>query len=158
MSLVLEYQQKAKEIRDRLIRPPNAVKDIGIDLKRLKPGTVLMEKRRLGQAPKEKAKEQRIINVGGASLVMEVVAGYFGLGVLDLLGPSRKMKYVNARHIAIYLASKHTKLSSIAIGRVFHRDHSSCIHGRKKIELLLSTDPAMPSLIMALEERIAANG
>jgi chromosomal replication initiator protein len=67
-------------------------------------------------------------------LIMEETATYFTLSTSDLVSKSRSRPLTQARHIAMYLIRECTGLSLIKIGEVFNRDHTTALHGIKKIE------------------------
>ena len=48
---------------------------------------------------------------------------------------SQRYPATKARHIAMYLIYKHTRLSQSATGAIFHRDHSTCIYAEKKVDV-----------------------
>ncbi len=67
-------------------------------------------------------------------LIMEETAAYFTLSTADLVSKSRSRPLTQARHIAMYLIRECTGLSLIKIGEVFNRDHTTALHGIKKVE------------------------
>jgi chromosomal replication initiator protein len=67
-------------------------------------------------------------------LIMEETANYFTLSTADLVSKSRSRPLTQARHIAMYLIRENTGLSLIKIGEVFNRDHTTALHGIKKVE------------------------
>ncbi len=68
-------------------------------------------------------------------LILEETARYFALSTGDLLSKSRSRPLTNARHIAMYLMRECTGLSLVKIGELFGgRDHTTALHGIKKIE------------------------
>jgi chromosomal replication initiator protein len=67
-------------------------------------------------------------------LIMEETATYFTLSTADLVSKSRSRPLTQARHIAMYLIRENTGLSLIKIGEVFNRDHTTALHGIKKVE------------------------
>jgi chromosomal replication initiator protein len=67
-------------------------------------------------------------------LIMEETANYFTLSTADLVSKSRSRPLTQARHIAMYLIRECTGLSLIKIGEVFNRDHTTALHGIKKVE------------------------
>jgi chromosomal replication initiator protein len=68
------------------------------------------------------------------NLILEETAQYFSLSTADLLSKSRSRPLTQARHIAMYLMRECTGLSLVKIGELFHRDHTTALHGIKKIE------------------------
>ncbi|HEY7401239.1 MAG TPA: chromosomal replication initiator protein DnaA [Actinomycetota bacterium] len=68
-------------------------------------------------------------------LILEETARYFSLSTGDLLSKSRSRPLTQARHIAMYLMRECTGLSLVKIGEIFGgRDHTTALHGIKKIE------------------------
>ncbi len=68
-------------------------------------------------------------------MILEETAGYFSLATSDLLSKSRSRPLTHARHIAMYLTRECTGLSLVKIGELFGgRDHSTALHGIKKVE------------------------
>ncbi|MBA3691622.1 MAG: chromosomal replication initiator protein DnaA [Actinobacteria bacterium] len=67
-------------------------------------------------------------------LIMEETANYFTLSSADLVSKSRSRPLTQARHIAMYLIRENTGLSLIKIGEAFNRDHTTALHGIKKVE------------------------
>jgi chromosomal replication initiator protein len=68
-------------------------------------------------------------------LIMEETANYFSLSAADLMSKSRSRPLTQARHIAMYLMRENTGLSLVKIGEIFGgRDHSTALHGIKKVE------------------------
>src|SRR5262249_14114560 len=72
-----------------------------------------------------------------AATILEETANYFGLGPSDLVSKSRSRPLTTARHVAMYLLRELTGLSLIKIGELFERDHTTALHGIKKIESLM---------------------
>jgi chromosomal replication initiator protein len=71
------------------------------------------------------------------ALILEETASYFGLGPGDLVSKSRSRPLTTARHVAMYLLRELTGLSLIKIGDLFERDHTTALHGIKKVEALM---------------------
>ena len=68
-------------------------------------------------------------------LILEETATYFSLSTTDLMSKSRSRPLTHARHIAMYLTRECTGLSLVKIGEIFGgRDHTTVLHGIKKIE------------------------
>ncbi len=65
--------------------------------------------------------------------IIESVARFHNLRSSDILGGRRTRTLTGPRHIAMYLARKHTHLSFPELGREFDRDQSTIQHGVKKI-------------------------
>ena len=59
------------------------------------------------------------------------VAKFYGIEKKDILGRSRVEEFMIARHVSIYLALQMTGISLVRLGKIFGRDHSTCIHSRQ---------------------------
>ena len=76
------------------------------------------------------------------------VAKHFGLRLSDLQGRSRRRGVVDARNITAFLARKSTSLSLQQIGQYLGgRDHTTILHGIRKIEQQLAEDPVRRQVI-----------
>jgi chromosomal replication initiator protein len=84
-----------------------------------------------------------------AAVILEETSTYFGLTRDDLLSKSRSRPLTTARHVAMYLLRELTGLSLIKIGDEFNRDHTTVLHGIKKIEGLM---PARGSVYRQVQE------
>ena len=72
--------------------------------------------------------------------VIKAVAEYFNLSPQDLRGKSRVREIADARHIAMYLLREDAQLPLKLIGRLLgNRDHSTVIHGCRKISTYVKT-------------------
>ena len=94
----------------------------------------------LDLASAERALEDLIPQTGQeipADRIVEETARYFGLHRGDLFSKSRSRPLTNARHIAMYLLRELTGLSLIKIGELFDRDHTTAMHGIKRVEGLM---------------------
>ncbi len=73
-------------------------------------------------------------------VIINEVARYFGMEDAVLRGPSRSRSVVMARNIAMYLIRQITGLSTIELGRIFGRDHSTAMHSLDQVTEKLETD------------------
>jgi chromosomal replication initiator protein len=92
------------------------------------------------------------------SLVVDETAVYFGLEREDLISKSRSRPLTTARHVAMYLLRELTGLSLIKIGEQFDRDHTTALHGIKKIEALMPARGSVYRQVQDLTKRIRATG
>jgi len=77
--------------------------------------------------------------------LLQAVSSYFGISLQALAGKSRARPIAEARHTAMYLLREDAQLALKQVGLLLgHRDHSTVIHGIKKVSLALSTDPRLP--------------
>lgn len=73
--------------------------------------------------------------------IQRKVSEHFNIRLADLIGPRRQRIYARPRQIAMYLAKNMTSRSLPEIGRRFGgRDHTTIMHGVRKVEELRSTD------------------
>jgi len=87
-------------------------------------------------------------------VILNETASYFGLERGDLVSKSRSRPLTTARHIAMYLLRELTGLSLIKIGELFERDHSTALHGIKRIENLMPNRDAVYRQVQELTKRI----
>jgi chromosomal replication initiator protein len=90
--------------------------------------------------------------------ILEETATYFGLGPGDLGSKSRSRPLTTARHVAMYLLRELTGLSLIKIGEHFDRDHTTALHGIKKIEGLMPARGSTYRQVQELTKKIRARG
>ncbi len=90
--------------------------------------------------------------------IIEVVAGYHSIRPADILGKKRTRTLTRPRHIAMYLARKHTALSYPELGREFgDRDHSTIQHGHKKVDEALPDDPDLTTKVAMIEQTLGVS-
>jgi chromosomal replication initiator protein len=107
----------------------------------------------------ERALEDLIPESGqeiAAGLILEETSSYFGLQPDDLVSKSRSRPLTTARHVAMYLLRELTGLSLIKIGEHFDRDHTTVLHGIKKIEGLMGARGSTYRQVQDLTKRIRA--
>lgn len=76
--------------------------------------------------------------------VIRVCCKYFGLTRSQITSARRTAQVVYARQIAMYLCKYHTTKSYPEIGRrLGGRDHTTVIHGHRKVESLLPKDAGL---------------
>jgi chromosomal replication initiator protein len=91
----------------------------------------------------------------GAEDIQKAVAEYYGLRMADILSPRRARAVARPRQLAMYLCKAITTLSLPDIGRKFSgRDHTTIIHGVRKIEELLETDNQLQSDVVAIKRAL----
>lgn len=89
------------------------------------------------------------------ALIKDSVASYFGLQSSDLASPRRDQSITKPRHIAMYLCQTLLNMSLNEIGDNFgKRDHTTVLHGTKKITADLKTDINLQKNIKDLTEMI----
>jgi len=87
--------------------------------------------------------------------ISRVVAKEFSLNENKIIGKSRKMELVNARHIAMFLCRELTTCSLNSIGLFFgKRDHSTVIHACKTTEDRVAADSGVAKTIANLKNQL----
>lgn len=103
-----------------------------------------------------KDKITAVKSVGNISIdkIMEIVAVYYDLTVLDIRGKKRTQSIAIARQIAMYLSTQYTRLSTTQIGKYFNKEHATIIHAATKIKKSMEEDKKLKSEIINIENRI----
>ena len=87
--------------------------------------------------------------------IQNIVAAYFNLNIHEMLSARRSRSLARPRQIAMYLAKQHTTHSLPDIGRKFsNRDHTTVIHGVKKIDELMKKDNEIKQNITEIKKRM----
>lgn len=77
-----------------------------------------------------------------AEKITQVVSDYYQLPYSEVVGGNRDAKYVEPRHIAIYLICRKTTASLKEVGKLLGgRHYSSIIHARDKVMGYIDTYP-----------------
>ena len=88
-------------------------------------------------------------------LVVEVVAEHFGITMDQITSKSRSNDVAKPRQIAMYLCKNMTDASLETIGKaVGGRDHSTVVHGIKKVGDDISTDTSVERLVGTIRKKI----
>ncbi len=142
-----KLQELKLEVQDRIVellmeQTSNNVRDIE--------GTIRGIKLKGVSHIKEKGKRTNDLEK-----VILYTAVHFGLKLEDLLSNRRSRRASRARQIAMYLCRKLTNASLIEIARAMGRkDHSTVIHGIKKIEQEMKRDRKLSHIVSFLEKHI----
>ena len=87
--------------------------------------------------------------------IQKTVSEHFNLKQADLLSERRTRAIARPRQIAMYLCKQHTTRSYPDIGRRFGgRDHTTVLHGVRKIEELLTQDEQIARDVEALTRKL----
>ncbi len=83
------------------------------------------------------------------------VAEHYNVRLSDMVGPKRLRTIARPRQIAMYLAKQLTPRSLPEIGRRFGgRDHTTIMHGIRRIEELMATDSQMSDDLQMLRRQL----
>ena len=89
--------------------------------------------------------------------IQRKVAEHYNIRLSDMIGPKRVRTIARPRQIAMYLAKQLTSRSLPDIGRRFGgRDHTTIMHGVKKIEELMTGDSQMSDDLQMLKRLLQA--
>ncbi|MCC6864143.1 MAG: chromosomal replication initiator protein DnaA [Rhodobacteraceae bacterium] len=87
--------------------------------------------------------------------IQRKVAEHYNIRLSDMIGPKRVRNIARPRQIAMYLAKQLTPRSLPEIGRRFGgRDHTTIMHGVRKIEELMATDSQMSDDLQMLRRQL----
>ena len=87
--------------------------------------------------------------------IQKTVAEHFNLKQADLLSERRTRAIARPRQVAMYLCKQHTTRSYPDIGRRFGgRDHTTVLHGVRKIEELMPKDDQIARDVEALTRKL----
>jgi len=87
--------------------------------------------------------------------LIDVVAEYFDIKQIDLLGKSREKKLAFPRQIIMYLLREEMKTSYPAIGEELGgRDHTTAMHAYEKISNLLKEDEQLKQDLELIREKL----
>ncbi|MFV0491829.1 MAG: chromosomal replication initiator protein DnaA [Pseudorhodobacter sp.] len=87
--------------------------------------------------------------------IQRKVAEHYNIRLSDLIGPKRVRTIARPRQIAMYLAKSLTSRSLPDIGRRFGgRDHTTIMHGVRKIEELMATDSQLADDLQMLKRAL----
>src|SRR6266852_856110 len=149
-----------KAIRERLRRPPNAVPDTGIDLRR----------GRATAAPPQTEPEQsiqplldwpKIIPFRRTDLTfsntLAFISAEFNITPQDIRKHKRTRDVSTPRQIAIWLTYRNKVNSLAGMGKYLDMDHTTMIHARNKVQEWFDGSSLFRQYILPLEARLLAN-
>ena len=89
--------------------------------------------------------------------IQRKVSDHFNIRLSDLIGPKRVRTFARPRQIAMYLSKQLTSRSLPEIGRRFGgRDHTTVMHGVRKIEELMQQDSQIADDLELLRRSLEA--
>ena len=89
--------------------------------------------------------------------IAETIGTYYGIETDLMYGKSRKREISDPRQILMFLAKKHTKLSSTTIGLKLSRNHATVLHACKTIEERISYDKQLQHDLEEIEKSLYNN-
>ena len=89
--------------------------------------------------------------------IQRKVSEHYNIRLSDIIGPKRLRAYARPRQVAMYLCKHHTSRSLPEIGRRFGgRDHTTIMHGVKRIEELKASDGQIAEDVEMLRRQLEA--
>ncbi len=89
--------------------------------------------------------------------IQRKVSDHFNIRLSDLIGPKRVRNFARPRQVAMYLSKQLTSRSLPEIGRRFGgRDHTTVMHGVRKIEELMQNDSQIADDLELLRRSLEA--
>lgn len=86
--------------------------------------------------------------------VIQTVCEHFGLEEKELLGRGRARNIAFPRQVGMYLMRKDADVSLEEIGRALNRDHTTVLHGCRKIEQEMETNSTLRGDVMTIREQL----
>lgn len=93
----------------------------------------------------------------GMAVILDEVAREWDVQRELLRGDSRHAELITPRWVAMLLAQQLLRQSLPRIGRTMRRDHTSVLHGIRRIRARIAADPDFAARLDALAARITAN-
>ena len=88
-------------------------------------------------------------------LIQRVTSAHFNIRLADMVSPKRSKMIALSRQVAMYLSRELTQASLIDVGDAFgRRDHSTVLHGCKKIADKKTREPDFARDIEAIKEQL----
>lgn len=98
------------------------------------------------------------LNENNFDRIMSITSDFYGISVDDLIGKSRKSKFVLPRHIAMYLIKSNYNIPYATIGNLFGgRDHSTVLTACEKIENEQKIDLSLKQAIETITKKVSNN-
>lgn len=89
------------------------------------------------------------------SLIISVVAEHFGVKPEDIVSKKRNSEFVQPRQVVMYLCRELTSVSQVNIGKILgKKDHTTVIHGVKKIETEMETNEELRNKIEIITKKL----
>lgn len=88
--------------------------------------------------------------------IQDIVSSFYHITPHEMTSARRAKEVARPRQVAMYLARELTPKSLPDIGRLFNRDHTTVLHGVRKIESLMAQDVDFAVDVEVLRERLAA--
>lgn len=78
------------------------------------------------------------------------ICKYYQVSITDLTSRSREGKIRDARNLAFYVLHKKLKITSLAVGKTFNRNHATVLSGCKRTANWMEYDKEYSQLVSTL--------
>mgnify|MGYP003405834534 FL=1 len=86
--------------------------------------------------------------------ILKLVCNFYNMEVSKALERNRKREFVTVRQAFMYIARQHgANFGTHEIGQMIGLDHSSVIHGTKKVQGLIEVDADFAGIMAALKKQ-----
>ena len=86
--------------------------------------------------------------------IVMAAADFYGLSKIEMLSTRRQKSHSKCRQVAMYLATALTTKSLPVIGAAMERDHTTILHGKRKIAGLIERDLALAAEVEAIRLKL----
>lgn len=90
--------------------------------------------------------------------IIESAASVCEVSFGNIISHRRQREFVKPRHIAMYVGASRFFYTLPAIGRTMNRDHTTVLHGVRKIEAELKESPRMRKLVDDIVAGVSTHG
>ena len=89
------------------------------------------------------------------SFIVKVVAEHFGITQEDIISKKRNSEFVIPRQICMYMIREYTTTSLESIAKMLNKkDHTTILHGVKKIESEMNSNPDIKNKIEIIKKKM----
>ncbi len=143
-----------KSLGERLKEAEAISLNLPYDIKRKIRWAILKSAEDCGEKKETAPNPKPAVDIVGKPTIFEIqkmIAWHFNVSLDDILSARRNARLVRPRQIAMYFAKLLASCSISEIGRRFGgRDHTTVLHGVRKITALVETDKELAEEIAAL--------
>lgn len=161
MSFTNDLIDHYREVRARLRRPPNAVADTGINLRREPSTPPEAQTPELKQLAPQVIDYPKVIPFRRTDLtlsgILDIIAVEFNITSVEIRSRRRTKRIAWPRQVAIYLAFQTSKQNTCEMGRYLRFDHTTVMHGKLKVQGLAASNKRFQNYLNSLERRIRAD-
>ena len=86
--------------------------------------------------------------------IITLVSKRLNIPVEDIRSKNRTAKFVNARHICIYMIRQLSDVSFNTLGEIFERDHATIMAAFRKVDSAMASDPEFAAFVNGMMEEI----